>query len=100
MKFFESPPMKDKRQPRRQPEDHNFGSLIILAVTGGAPSCWSRGWQPRHSFNLACYASVTGRTEEAKERLRHAMDLDKDICGLALDDEDLKRLWDWIAGLE
>jgi hypothetical protein len=25
------------------------------------------------------------------------MDLDKDICGLALDDEDLKPLWDWIA---
>jgi hypothetical protein len=50
--------------------------------------------------NLACYASVTGRTEEAKERLRHAMDLDKDICGLELDDEDLKPLWDWIAGLE
>jgi Flp pilus assembly protein TadD len=52
------------------------------------------------AFNLACYASVTGRTEEAKERLRHAMDLDKAICGLALDDEDLKPLWDWIAGLE
>jgi hypothetical protein len=24
-------------------------------------------------FSLACYASVTGRMEEAKERLRHAM---------------------------
>jgi hypothetical protein len=34
MKFFESPPMKDRRQLRRQPEDHNFGSLIMLAVTG------------------------------------------------------------------
>ena len=52
------------------------------------------------AFNLACYASVTGRMEEAKERLRHAIELDKDIRGLALDDEDLKRLWDWIAGLE
>ena len=52
------------------------------------------------AFNLACYASVTGRMEEAKERLRHAIDLDKDIRGLALDDEDLKPLWDWIAGLE
>jgi hypothetical protein len=30
------------------------------------------------TFNLACYASVTGRMEEAKERLRHAIDLDKD----------------------
>ena len=52
------------------------------------------------AFNLACYASVTGRMEDAKERLRHAIELDKDIRGLALDDEDLKPLWDWIAGLE
>jgi Phosphoenolpyruvate carboxykinase N-terminal domain len=52
------------------------------------------------AFNLACYASVTGRVEEATERPRHAIDLDKDIRGLAIDDEDLKPLWDWIAGLE
>jgi Flp pilus assembly protein TadD len=52
------------------------------------------------AFNLACYASVTGRIEEAKVRLRRAIKLDKDIRGLALDDEDLKPLWDWIAGLE
>jgi Flp pilus assembly protein TadD len=52
------------------------------------------------AFNLACYASVTGRMEEAKERLRNAIELDKDIRGLAIDDEDLKPLWDWIAGLE
>ena len=51
-------------------------------------------------FNLACYASVTGRMEEAKERLQHAIKLDRDIRGLALDDEDLKPLWDWIVGLE
>jgi hypothetical protein len=29
-------------------------------------------------FNLACYPSVTRRMEQAKERLRHAIDLDKD----------------------
>ena len=52
------------------------------------------------AFNLACYASVTGRMKEAKVRLRHAIALDKDIRRLALDDEDLKPLWDWIAGLE
>jgi lipopolysaccharide biosynthesis regulator YciM len=52
------------------------------------------------AFSLACYASVTGRMEEAKERLRHAIDLDKDFRRLALDDEDLKPLWDWIAGLK
>jgi Flp pilus assembly protein TadD len=27
------------------------------------------------AFNLACYASVTGRMEEAKERLRNAIEL-------------------------
>ena len=47
------------------------------------------------AFNLACYASVTGRAVEAKERLRHAIELDKAIRGLAIDDEDLKPLWDW-----
>ena len=52
------------------------------------------------ALNLACYASVMGRMEEAKERLRHAINLDKDFRKLALDDEDLKPLWDWIAGLE
>ena len=41
------------------------------------------------AFNLACYANVTGRMEEAKERLRHAIELDKTIRLLALDDEDL-----------
>jgi Flp pilus assembly protein TadD len=52
------------------------------------------------AFNLACYASVSGRMEDAKERLRNAIDLDKDVRILALEDEDLKPLWDWIAGFE
>ena len=52
------------------------------------------------AFNLACYASVTGRMEDAKERLRNAIELDKDIRELALDDEDLKPLWEWIASFE
>jgi Flp pilus assembly protein TadD len=49
------------------------------------------------AFNLACYARVAGHMEEAKARLQHAIDLDKDIRRLALDDEDLRALWDWIA---
>ena len=52
------------------------------------------------AFNLACYASVTGRMEEAKQRLRHAIELDSGIRGLALDDNDLKPLWDWIVSFE
>jgi Flp pilus assembly protein TadD len=52
------------------------------------------------AFNLACYASIAGRVEQAKEHLRRAIDLDKDIRKLALEDEDLKSLWDWIGGLK
>ena len=51
-------------------------------------------------FNLACYASVKNRVEEAKTRLKQAIELDKEIRSLALDDEDLKSLWDWIGELE
>ena len=52
------------------------------------------------AFNLACYASVTGRMEEAKKQLRRATELDKEMRKLAVEDEDLKPLWDWIAGSE
>ncbi len=52
------------------------------------------------AFNLACYANVTGRIDEAKGRLRHAIALDKEILELALNDEDLQGLRDWIASLE
>jgi Flp pilus assembly protein TadD len=51
------------------------------------------------AFNLACYASVAVRVEEAKERLRHAIELDKDVRQFALGDEDLRPLWDWISNL-
>jgi Flp pilus assembly protein TadD len=51
-------------------------------------------------LNLASYASVIGRTEEAKIRLRNAIDLDEGVRRLALDVEDLRPLWDWIGGLE
>lgn len=51
-------------------------------------------------FTLACYASVKGRFDEAKDRLRHAIELDKEIRQLALDDEDLKPLSDWIGSSE
>ena len=44
------------------------------------------------AFNLACYASVIGRMEEAKKHLRDAIALDKDIRRLAIDD--------WIRSLE
>jgi Flp pilus assembly protein TadD len=50
-------------------------------------------------FNLACYASDAGRFEEAKARLKRAIELDTQLRKLAIDDEDLRPLWDWIADL-
>ena len=54
------------------------------------PSC-----DEMHPLRCSCWpgnASVASRVEEAKARLRHAIELDKDIRELALDDEDLRRL--------
>ena len=50
-------------------------------------------------FNLACYASVAGRFEQAKARLKRAIELDKQFQKLAIDDEDRRPLWDWIVNL-
>ena len=38
--------------------------------------------------------------EEAKERLRHATELDKEARKLALEDENLEAPLDWIGGLK
>ena len=60
----------------------------------------ARAWLPTEPlilFNLACCASATGRMEEAKLHLDHAIDLDENVQGLTLDDEDLRSLWDWIT---
>jgi hypothetical protein len=35
MKSFEWPPMKEKHPSRRQPDENNFGSLLMLSVTAG-----------------------------------------------------------------
>jgi hypothetical protein len=51
-------------------------------------------------FNLCVLRQRHGCFEEAKSASGIAIDLDKDIRGLALDDDDLKPLWDWIGGLE
>ena len=53
--------------------------------------------EPMIRFNLACYASVTGRIAEAKKRLGEAIEINEGMRQLALDDEDLKPLWDAIT---
>jgi Flp pilus assembly protein TadD len=50
-------------------------------------------------FNLACYASVTGRLAIASERLQQAIALNPKIRALALEDEDLLPLRESISNL-
>ena len=63
-------------------------------LKGRKPFCCERKrFNPKEAmiaFNIACYASIMGLIEEAHERLRHAIELDKNIRLLALDDEDLR----------
>lgn len=47
-------------------------------------------------YNLACYACVTGRLQEARERLIRARKIDKSVEAMARQDEDLFALRDWI----
>ena len=57
-------------------------------------------WHPTDAsifLKLARCATVTGRIEEAKLRLEHAINLDANIRWVALHEEDLRPLWDWIA---
>lgn len=49
-------------------------------------------------FNLGCYACQLGNIDEAKERVRKAIELDAKFKMLALDDPDLEPLWKRIEG--
>jgi tetratricopeptide (TPR) repeat protein len=51
-------------------------------------------------YNLACYCSVLGRFDEAQKWLKQAIALGGDKVKLgALEDEDLKPLWDSLGGV-
>lgn len=48
-------------------------------------------------YNLACYICQLGDLEKAKELLHTAVKLDPKLRIMALDDEDLRPLWDSLA---
>ena len=50
-------------------------------------------------FNIACYLCQLGQAEIAKGVLEVAFKMDREMRMMALDDEDLKPLWDSIAAL-
>ncbi len=49
---------------------------------------------PIFLFNLACYESQLGDIERAKKHLGHAIEIRGDYRLRALEDEDLKPVWD------
>ncbi len=50
-------------------------------------------------YNLACYCAQTGRLEECEEWFKKAMAIDEQtVKQAALDDPDLKPLWDSMGG--
>ena len=94
----------------------------LVKVSPEAPACWvnwayatrrcqsidaanqilldAEKLHPQHAaiqFNLGCYACQMGNPEEAKGRVAMAISLDEKYRAMALDDTDLKPLWDEIA---
>jgi len=51
-------------------------------------------------YNLACYCSLLGEHEDARKRLAIACKLDPAFKAAALDDPDLKPMWDDIASMK
>lgn len=45
-------------------------------------------------YNLACYECLLGDIEVARARLKHAIRLDERLKAKALDEEDLKAIWE------
>jgi lipopolysaccharide biosynthesis regulator YciM len=61
-----------------------FAHEILLQAGEEFPECGTI------QFNLACYCAQLGKLDEARERLRRAIQLDKGFAAMAKSDPDLK----------
>jgi lipopolysaccharide biosynthesis regulator YciM len=61
-----------------------FAHEILLQAGEKFPECGTI------QFNLACYCAQLGKLDEARERLRRAIQLDKGFAAMAKSDPDLK----------
>jgi tetratricopeptide (TPR) repeat protein len=65
----------------------------LLPVTEMFPKVWTI------PYNLACYCAQLGRLDESQAWFKNAMASDEHtVKGVALDDPDLKPLWDSMSG--
>lgn len=78
----------------RRADSLKAGQKILLNAAERFPS------DAMTQFNLGCYACQLGDTDQSKERVRKAIELDAKFKMLALDDPDLEPLWKRIEGGE
>ena len=65
----------------------------LLPVADKFPKLWTI------PYNLACYCAQLGRLEEGKAWFKQAMGIDEHtVKELAIDDSDLRPLWDSMSG--
>ena len=70
-----------------------FSEWELLAGADKFPKVWTI------PYNLACYCCKLGRVDECQDWLKKAMAIDKlAVQRAALDDPDLKPLWDSMSG--
>ena len=50
-------------------------------------------------YNLACYDCQLGEIDSARQYLKQAFRIDPNWISQALEDQDLKPLWDYLGGL-
>ena len=72
----------------RRAESIESAKRILLEAVGQHPAV------AIFHYNLACYESQLGDVEVAKARLQHALNLEPKLRLRALEDEDLRPLWD------
>ena len=75
----------------RRAESLDAAKLILVEAWGVHKR------EPMIPFNIACYLCQMGKPEIAKGMLEVAFKLSPEMRAAALDDEDLKPMWDEIA---
>ena len=72
----------------RRTESIEAAKLILLEAVERHPK------EPMIHYNLACYECVMGEVEVAKARLKHMLKIEPRMRMMALEDEDLRGVWD------
>lgn len=75
-------------------EQKQYGEALDVLVTAEP---WHGKTSALLHYRLACYHSLLGTQEMAKERLSRACRMDKSLKQIALDDPDLTPLWNSIG---